>query len=256
MLKIVAIRHSYPEGANFTINRTRGHENYTFLHFVQPVKMLIKGETFVTQPHACIIYEPRFPQYFHSEQPFEHDWIHFDGISSEKIVSLGLPLNEVFYPSQHEFITQLTREMQIEQNAENTNKQRMIECIFDELLIKLQRSAFGQIPEPIPVSLVSALRVVREKVFLSLNQKHTVKSMADGVGLSESRFFSVYKSFFGISPMDDLINARIDLAKNLLLGSDKKIYAIAQELGYAEVTHFIRQFRKRTGISPSKYRKS
>ena len=95
-----------------------------------------------------------------------------------------------------------------------------------------------------------------KKKSLSLNQKHTVKFMADGVGLSESRFFSVYKSFFGISPMDDLINARIDLAKNLLSGSDKKIYAIAQELGYAEVTHFIRQFKKRTGISPSKYRKS
>ena len=56
--------------------------------------------------------------------------------------------------------------------------------------------------------------------------------------------------------MDDIINAKIDLAKNLLLSSEQKISLIAKSLGYSDVTHFIRQFKAKTGVSPSKFRKS
>jgi len=74
-------------------------------------------------------------------------------------------------------------------------------------------------------------------------------------GLSESRFFSLYKRIFGISPTLDLINAKITAAKNLLLSTDEKIEAISHALGYDNVTHFIRQFKSRVGKSPSAYRK-
>ena len=143
----------------------------------------------------------------------------------------------------------------MEFNTDYPNKQRLLNIKLDELFIKLKRYTDQPIPEQLSTDLVSGLRWLREKTFLTLDQKHTVQSLANKVGLSESRFFAVYKSLFGISPIDDIINAKIDTAKNLLLGSDQKISHIAKALGYSDTTHFIRQFKSRTGVSPTKYRK-
>ena len=79
--------------------------------------------------------------------------------------------------------------------------------------------------------------------------------MAQSVGLSQSRFFTVYKQTFGNSPIDDLICARMESAKETLLLSDESINTIAENLGYNNTTHFIRQFKTFCGVSPTKYRK-
>lgn len=256
MIELVIARHGFPERANFIMSRPHGHEHFTFLHFFSPMKIRIDGKTVITKPHACIIYSPKFPQYFSSEQTFEHDWIHFCGINEEYIKDFGLKLNAVFYPERHEFITRLTRELQIEHDSDYSDKNRMIKCLFEQLFIKLSRSENSSRFENLSSSLLSALHFSRESIFSSLNQKRSVKSMADSVGLSESRFYAVYKSVFGTSPLNDIITAKTEVAKNLLLNSDKKISAIAKELGYNNVTHFTRQFKKRTGMSPDKYKKS
>ena len=83
----------------------------------------------------------------------------------------------------------------------------------------------------------------------------TVAEMAARMNLSQSRFFSVYRSFYGNSPTDDLIRARIDAAKNALAFTDQPVARIAENLGYNNLTHFIRQFKALTGVSPSVYRK-
>ena len=54
----------------------------------------------------------------------------------------------------------------------------------------------------------------------------------------------------------DLIIARINSAKNMLILHDERIEDIAMSLGYYNVTHFIRQFKSIVGCTPSNYRKS
>jgi len=73
--------------------------------------------------------------------------------------------------------------------------------------------------------------------------------------LSESHFFALYKKNYGLSPMRDLINARITAAKNLLMFTDKKISEIAEKTGYSNPYHFSRQFKQITGITPIAFRK-
>lgn len=47
---------------------------------------------------------------------------------------------------------------------------------------------------------------------------------------------------------------RIDKAKKLLMGSDMKIYEIAQEVGFSDSKYFCRVFKEIVGLSPSDYR--
>ena len=52
-----------------------------------------------------------------------------------------------------------------------------------------------------------------------------------------------------------LMELRMEYAKNLLTLSDKSILEISEMAGYASVSHFIRIFREKNGISPLKFRK-
>jgi YesN/AraC family two-component response regulator len=55
--------------------------------------------------------------------------------------------------------------------------------------------------------------------------------------------------------MNDVICARIDAAKVLLVSSpDTSVTELAEKLGYKNPYHFIRQFKKITGITPGAYR--
>ena len=93
-------------------------------------------------------------------------------------------------------------------------------------------------------------------MFLELSSPWTIDELSKLVNLSPSRFQVVYKNIFGISPIDDLIKARVAAAKNMLCVLDTPVFEIARALGYNNQFHFIRQFKKQTGFSPTEYRKN
>lgn len=255
MINIKSVRHSFPESPGFTINRKEGHPYFTFLHFFTPVLIEENGKLIKTEAHAAILFEPGFPQYFKSEGELIHDWAHFDGVSREYFDRLGISVNRVFYPGKHEFITEIMRELEGEFYADYPGRERLVAIKSEELFIKLSRSVSKCEAPDIASGMKSRLSLLREENFRNMKKNRTVSDMAREVRLSPSRFFTLYKSLFGISPMDDLINARIGAAQNALLSGNEKIESIAHSLGYMNVTHFIRQFKKATGKTPGEYRK-
>lgn len=72
--------------------------------------------------------------------------------------------------------------------------------------------------------------------------------------LSDGYFRVTYKKCFGISYVQDCINARIMLASYLLCTTAMSIYAIALKCGYTDEKYFARQFRQSVGCSPMQYR--
>lgn len=83
----------------------------------------------------------------------------------------------------------------------------------------------------------------------------TVKEMSERVHISVGYLQSIYKKQFGVSCMQDVLNRRVDLAKEYLSSSVYSSQKIAQLCGYQSIEHFCRQFKIITGISPLQYRK-
>lgn len=254
MIELTQLRHAYPERKLY-INRKNGHEDYTFLHFFQSVHILYEGEWILTEPHAVIIFRPGTQQYFESDGSLVHDWIHFRGDAQALIKQGNLELDHLYYPAQTGFITELTKELETEFYSERLNRERLIELKFEELLMKLGRAVSGETEPEFDVETNEKFRYLRGQMFAGLQEKWPVERMAREVGFSESRFYSIYKAIYGITPTADLIEARISSAKNMLQFGDKKVEEIAYLLGYDNTTHFIRQFKKQTGYSPASYRK-
>ena len=257
MLDITAVRHTFPTHPGFCIDRKQGYEEYTFLHFHTPVDLLVDGKRIRTLPHAVILYEPGHLQYFTAREGFIHDWLHFTGTPDFSLLSRFQP-NRLYYPKHFDFIPQLVAEMENEYFSDRSNRQEMLSLQLKTLLIKIDRSLDENDTTQSPVStdLEARFRAFRCRLFSSLGEHWSVSAMAQQLGFSESRFSVLYKAVFGISPTQDLISARVNAAQNMLIFQNRRIEDISTALGYQNVTHFIRQFKAATGMTPSAYRKT
>lgn len=256
-ITITQARHAWPERAGFIINRPKGLRVYTFLHFFGSVGLLVKGKVITTLPDTCIIYSTDTPQWFHSPGILQHDWMHMTGDVPGALAAAGLEPDTPYTAGNAKFITAITREIEFEVLTQPASYKALTDLKFQELLFKLARTREDHSASvSLKTATVSQLCLVRSQVFSTLERAWTVADMAALAYISPSRFHAVYRQLFGISPMDDLIRARIDTAKIRLTSGEESVRALADDLGYRNVTHFCRQFKQMTGLTPAQFREA
>lgn len=81
------------------------------------------------------------------------------------------------------------------------------------------------------------------------------KTLAELCNLSESYFRRLFKTNFGVSPKQYILEARINKAKSLLEIGDDKLLSISSQCGFSNLYHFLRVFKEKNGCTPTEYRK-
>jgi AraC-like DNA-binding protein len=79
--------------------------------------------------------------------------------------------------------------------------------------------------------------------------------MSQHFAMSFKQINRLYKKEIGTTVYDYLMIKKINTAKMLLEDTDLSIKEIAYRIGYAEPYYFSNVFRKKTGITPTEYRK-
>ncbi|MEH6822643.1 MAG: helix-turn-helix domain-containing protein [Motiliproteus sp.] len=74
-------------------------------------------------------------------------------------------------------------------------------------------------------------------------------------GMSLRNFARRFVAATGEKPLAYLQRIRVDVARNLLIHSDKPIQQIALAVGYQDSSYFCRQFRLQTRLTPAVYRR-
>ena len=77
---------------------------------------------------------------------------------------------------------------------------------------------------------------------------------ARAVNLSPAYVTTALKKSTGRSAVQWIITSRMAEARRLLLHSDEHVDIIAERVGYADSTHFIRMFRREHGVTPAAWR--
>lgn len=83
----------------------------------------------------------------------------------------------------------------------------------------------------------------------------SVQKIADHFSLSLSYLSRYFKEQTGRTVMDYLNEIRIDQAKLLLRTEDRSVKEIVLQVGYYDVSSFIRKFKQSVGVTPGEYRK-
>lgn len=84
----------------------------------------------------------------------------------------------------------------------------------------------------------------------------SIEQIAEQVHISKHHLCRIFKESMGITLIDYLNHIRVKNACNFLEISDKDILEISQLCGFHSSAYFSNVFKKITGYSPSKYRKS
>ncbi|HEY3313998.1 MAG TPA: AraC family transcriptional regulator [Bacillota bacterium] len=81
-----------------------------------------------------------------------------------------------------------------------------------------------------------------------------VEAMARVARLSPRRLGERFKRLTGRTLIQYLTELRVREAKRLLTATDKEIMAVCFEVGYDNLSHFYRVFKKHTGLTPRRFR--
>jgi len=89
----------------------------------------------------------------------------------------------------------------------------------------------------------------------ALDQKLTLDQVAREAALSPGQFIRTFKAVFGQTPHQVRINARLELAKTLLITGSAPVTDVCAAAGFASLGTFSYVFTRRVGSSPSALRR-
>ncbi|HUW42199.1 MAG TPA: AraC family transcriptional regulator [Rectinemataceae bacterium] len=93
---------------------------------------------------------------------------------------------------------------------------------------------------------------MEENIYGEIN----IPGICEALKVSPSHLNEVFKSYTAMTPYQYFISIKLQKAKEMLEGGESIIKAIAYRLGFKDEYYFSRLFKRKTGVSPSKWNAS
>ena len=199
-------------------------------------------------PAGEVVYHGPTPE---ASEGFINDWLYVSGDDFLELACRhGLPIGEPFSVGGDSALARCIEKILKERAASEVCCEELSELYIREMLIKLRRAFECEAK----AESYGKLHLLRQRLSEESGEEWTLSKMAEICGYSESRFSHLYKKHFGTSPINDLIDARLERAKMLLAYSTESISEISRAVGFASIYYFSKAFKKSSGQSPSEYR--
>lgn len=210
---------------------------------------LTAGQGFLIEPEVQTFYQAD------AQDPWSYIWIGFDGTRAEEYltdIGLGGGRKTFRYQDSKEL-----RTMVFELLKRNTftienefYREGILYSFFSVLSKNLNADASsGDNTENIYVR--KALEYIQNNYHYGIR----VTDIADYVGVSRGYLHTLFIRSLEQSPQEYLVNFRISRARQLLELTDLTVEGVAQSCGYSDPLVFSKLFKKKYGMTPSRYRK-
>ena len=208
-----------------------------------------RGESFDAEKGDVVLLDCMEPHYYQAYDGLEFVYMHFDGSNSHDICRHILeqsgPLiqqdSNVLIGRQLYNMVDFYNHDGIETMFQTSMR---IYHIFEYLMTPDEPQFKAENP------IDNTIRYIRSNVGKDIS----LDELADIANLSSYYYAHCFKDQTGFSPMEYVINTRIERAKILLVRSTMSVAEIAYEVGYSSSSSLINMFVKRVGLSPKQFR--
>ncbi len=253
-MKLHTMGLNFRHDGRFAIDRPNGSGDDLILIFKTAAIVRLGGEMIKVPMNSAVVFTKEYPQHYSADGgEYINHWVHFEcNETSSFIQAIGLPFNTIIPIQDISATENILDLLSLESVSDSTNREENTDLLLRLLLSKL---AEGAEKDRAKTLHSGKLRVLRAEIYRKPAEKRNITDLADSMSLSPSHFQYLYKAEFGISCYEDLLIARLDMAKYYLSSTALSIKEISELCGYDNDVHFIRQFKKRTGITASNFRK-
>ena len=202
---------------------------------------LQKGDLFLIRPEELTYYEAD------DTYPWKYVWIGFTGLKCEEF----LQATDLASVSTLHCPKLLPAFQQIMQITDQTPSTELALCArLYEMFAVLTGESKGT------RQLKSSEYVRRAKDYMDINyaQNITMANLAQLLGIDKRYFSRIFAQETGCSPKDYLTNIRMARAATLLHETCLPVSDIASSVGYDDLFHFSKMFKKKVGLAPFHYR--
>jgi AraC-like DNA-binding protein len=88
----------------------------------------------------------------------------------------------------------------------------------------------------------------------SCHKPLALADLAAAAGLSPFHFLRVFRTVTGTTPHQYVVGARLRRAARVLVDTSRPVTEIAYEVGFEDLSNFVRTFHRVVGCSPSAFR--
>jgi transcriptional regulator GlxA family with amidase domain len=107
-----------------------------------------------------------------------------------------------------------------------------------------------------PADPASPVACLQQYVMANISERHTLKSLANIVGMSTRNLTRHFVLETKITPYEFVLRARLDAARMVLESTDLPLKTVAFDCGFCTTDRMRLVFRERLGVTPAKYRAS
>jgi len=215
--------------------------------------LVLESNTHRAAENQLVFIDCLFPHEYWANEDTEFYWAHIDGVNTrdfyQKIISERGPVftvvkNTAFVTKFNEIIESCAPTIGVPEIVRS-------QIIYHLLCMAYSSNADISISTEDSSVIDKAAQYIEKHLFEDL----TVKQIAEHIGMSSSHFSRQFKEVTSYSPYEYIVVKRLDHAQWLLYATKLSIREIAYQTGYNSETNFIVSFRKKMGISPSRFRK-
>lgn len=247
---IEGIGQTYPN-PNYYMSRKRS-ETYT-LEFVVKGKghIIIDNVKYTVGPDDVYLLRvgTSHTYYANKNNPYQKIWINFNSdIFTTALKQMELENEVVFHaPECKEDFNILLSLGNLSTNNSSICYE-VSSVVFKILFTIAQRNNEKIIKNDLPSR-------IRNELNKAIYHHTKIEEIADKVQISRQHLTREFKKAYNISPYQYLLEEKIKVSKKMLRYSNASIEAISEALGFINAAYFSYIFKKKTGISPLKYRK-
>ncbi len=236
------------------VDRPDGTGDRLLMLFHDPVWIEFQGKRERYPAGTLRLWKKAEGHYYGSrEREWSHSWLHFHGDDVPGLFTeTGLPEDFCIPCPKPKTVERYLDLFYAEVSSGGTPSTALLRDHLHSLFLEIRRirdssQYFPEIPEK--------WQNVRDFIENRAEQELNLKQLARNVYLSVPAFLCGFRKHFGMSPIQFQLSCRMERARYLLQNRDLGVKEVGAQCGYDDLFQFSRMFRRKTGMSPSEFRK-